>query len=154
MVLCPRIRVRAPAILTLLKERPKPSSAAHGDSDCCCRLELTRERPGLSVAYRPFLDGQEERISDVVLETAAIHLDEIDPALLRAGRLDEKISLPEPSAACAEQFIGHWLAERGVALGQGLEARQIVQMVPSRTIANVESALQAAVNRGDLARPD
>lgn len=79
----------------------------------------------------------------VVIIAAANYPDRIDPALLRAGRLDTKIAFPIPAAADLEDILRHHLGEAlartdlsGLALAtvgmKGADIERLVRMASRR----------------------
>jgi transitional endoplasmic reticulum ATPase len=92
------------------------------------------------------MDGVNDRVKDVLWIAATNHPDQIDPALMRAGRFTEKVEFVRPSG---EQLVAHittWLNKRGVALVPGFTVVQIAALMGEQSIANAEGILQYAVN--------
>lgn len=100
------------------------------------------------------MDGTEEKIKDLVWVAATNHADQIDPALLRAGRFTEKILFSPPPVELIVRYISAWLKTRSVRLthahapaGQEqANVRFLAEELEGQSIANVEGVLQYALN--------
>lgn len=93
------------------------------------------------------MDGASDRVRDVIWVAATNHYEQIDPALLRAGRFTEKVGFELPGQDLLEAHVEMWLSRRKVKLEQGLTKREIAAKVGETSIANLEGVLQNAVNR-------
>ncbi len=93
------------------------------------------------------MDGTSDRVRDVIWVAATNHYEQIDPALLRAGRFTEKVEFELPGQDLLEAHVEKWLSKRKVKLEQGLTKREIAAKVGETSIANLEGVLQNAVNR-------
>lgn len=93
------------------------------------------------------IDGVGDRVKDVVWIAATNHPDQIDPALLRAGRFSEKVPFQLPSVEAMAGFVERWLAGRKVRLEPGVAAGDAVPLIGESSIASAEATLQAALNR-------
>ena len=92
------------------------------------------------------MDGIEQRVQDVVFIAATNHPEDLDPALLRAGRFTEKVEFRAPSREHVAMFVEDWARERGVVLVD-FDAQLAAIELAGETIANVEGILQYALNR-------
>jgi transitional endoplasmic reticulum ATPase len=93
------------------------------------------------------MDGVEGPVKDVVIIAATNNPDQVDPALLRAGRFTEKVEFLAPPDAEIPRYIARWVKAKRIALADGLDAFDIAEMLKGQTIANVEGVLQYALNR-------
>jgi cell division protease FtsH len=89
---------------------------------------------------------------DVVVVAATNRPEILDPALLRAGRFDRRVSVGPPDRRGREAILG--VHSRGVPLGPDVDLGAIAAATPGmvgadlRTLAN-EAALMAARRRGE-----
>jgi transitional endoplasmic reticulum ATPase len=92
------------------------------------------------------MDGTSEKVKDVVWLVATNHPEDVDPALMRAGRFTEKIAFSAPPASEIPPYIDKWLLKRKVRLSDGLDVQQIADLLHGQTVANVDGVLQFALN--------
>jgi transitional endoplasmic reticulum ATPase len=117
--------------------------------DECDELLRHREFSGATQATNKLLtimDGAADRVRDVVWIAATNHLDQIDPAMLRAGRFTEKVMFELPAQEAVEAHLTEWLHVRNVVLEPGLVVAALVEMMGEVSVANAEGVAQAAVN--------
>lgn len=93
------------------------------------------------------MDGAGDRIRDVLFVAATNNPDQIDGALLRGGRFTEKVKFEFPSNDQIATHIENWIDMRKLRLITGITAHSIAEKLKPRSIADVESVLQHAVNR-------
>jgi len=93
------------------------------------------------------MDGVSDRVRDIVWIAATNHPDQIDPALLRGGRFTEKVEFVRPSGTQLLSHMEKWLADRKIALTEGLTVAGIAATIGEESVANAEAVLQYAVNR-------
>lgn len=93
------------------------------------------------------MDGAQEKVRDVVIIAATNHPEQVDPALLRAGRFTEKIEFCLPQREHIQLVVRHWLKTKMVQLESGVGATQVSNLLSSQSIASVEGILQYALNR-------
>lgn len=93
------------------------------------------------------MDGTDEKVKDVVFVAATNHPDQIDPALLRAGRFTEKVEFSTPPQSEIPRFIAGWLKSKSTGLTMGIDVFDVSCLLEGQTIANIEGALQYALNR-------
>lgn len=93
------------------------------------------------------MDGSQEKVRDVVFIAATNHPEQVDPALLRAGRFTEKIEFGLPQREHIQLVVRHWLKTKMVQLESGVGATQVSNLLSSQSIASVEGILQYALNR-------
>jgi transitional endoplasmic reticulum ATPase len=113
--------------------------------------EILRDRqysatPDLTNRMLVLMDGTDEKVKDVVWIAATNHPEQIDPALLRAGRFTEKVLFTTPPQDQVPRHVAGWLKAKSVALEAGLDAFDIAAMLEGQTIANIEGVLQYALN--------
>ena len=92
------------------------------------------------------MDGSGARIPDVVFLAATNHPEEVDPALLRAGRFTEKIGFSAPSRDQVASAVQQWLQAKRVEL-RGIAVAQVAEMLTGRTMADVHGVMQYALNQ-------
>jgi cell division protease FtsH len=85
----------------------------------------------------------------VIVIAATNHASKVDPALRRAGRLDQTISIPRPSIAALEQiFRFHLKSYRDDSLvGQDIDELVLAQLAFGLTGADVEFFVRGAARR-------
>lgn len=93
------------------------------------------------------MDGAEDRVVDVVWIAATNHPDQIDQALLRAGRFTEKVSFHLPTTLQVSEHLRAWLDQRRIALASGNSVEALAETLGEISIANAEGIVQSAVNR-------
>lgn len=121
--------------------------------------DIVRDRrycahPELVNKLLSLMDGTEEKIKDLVWIAATNHPDQIDPALLRAGRFTEKILFSPPPLELVAGHIETWLKARSVRLTHahapaGQEQANVhflAEELTGQSIANIEGLLQYALN--------
>lgn len=92
------------------------------------------------------MDGAEEKIKDLIWIAATNNPENVDPALLRAGRFTEKVLFTPPPKAGLDMHINAWVKKADVQLASGVTARSISARLEGQTIANVEGVLMYALN--------
>ena len=117
------------------------------EADDVLRNRQYSNSPDLTNRMLVLMDGTDEKVKDVVFIAATNHPDQIDPALLRAGRFTEKVEFMPPPQDQIPKFVSHWLKGKKVMLDAGLDAWEIAGMLEGQTIANIEGVLQYALNR-------
>jgi SpoVK/Ycf46/Vps4 family AAA+-type ATPase len=93
----------------------------------------------------------------IVVIAATNHLESVDPALQRAGRLDRVINIPYPSIPALSEIYKFYL-DRTTASGQGtapIDCNTLARLSYGRTGADVEFFLRGARRRArrDNSRP-
>jgi ATP-dependent Zn protease len=81
---------------------------------------------------------------------ATNYAEKVDPALRRAGRLDQVIEIPLPNIEGLEQIFGYYLSQYqadGGALGPDVDARALAQLAFGLTAADVEFFVRGAARR-------
>lgn len=102
------------------------------------------------------MDGSKEKADDVLLIAATNDPQQIDPALMRAGRFSEKVKFYMPRPQEIQLVIRRWLKRKKVSLEVGIGTAQLSAMLSSQSLAGVEGVLQYALNRalGSLSESD
>lgn len=95
------------------------------------------------------LDGAGTPLRDVMLIAATNHPDQVDPALLRAGRFTEKLLFEPPDRQGLRLAAERWLATRPVEVEAALIV-DLVEKMEGHSVAMLEGVLQYALNRAAL----
>jgi transitional endoplasmic reticulum ATPase len=125
----------------------RPALIFIDEADDILRVRHMSSTPDLTNRLLVLMDGTEERVKDVVFIAATNHPQDIDPALLRAGRFTEKVGFTPPAAEAVPRFVSEWLKAKKIGLEPGFDAFDIARMLDGQTIANIEGTLQYALNR-------
>jgi transitional endoplasmic reticulum ATPase len=125
----------------------RPTLVFIDEADDVLRHRQANVAPDLVNRLLALMDGTEEKIRDVVFIAATNHPQEIDPALLRAGRFTEKVEFFPPPANQLVGVIATWMKGRPVAFERGLTASELAALFAGYTMADIEGMLQYAVNR-------
>lgn len=91
------------------------------------------------------MDGVGKGMQDVVIVAATNHPEQVDEALLRAGRFTEKILFAPPSTRSITAAIGQWLASKKVGMPFA-EVEALAKRLEGTSIAAAEGVLQHALN--------
>lgn len=125
----------------------RPTLIFIDEADDLLRNRQYSNTPDLCNKLLVLMDGTDERVQDVVFIAATNHPDQIDPALLRAGRFTEKVEFTLPPQTEIPRFISSWLKGKRVVLEPSVDAFDVSEMLRDQTIATIEGVLQYAVNR-------
>jgi transitional endoplasmic reticulum ATPase len=125
----------------------RPAIVFIDEADDLLRARQFSGTPDLTNKLLSLMDGAEEKVADVVFIAATNHPEEVDPALLRAGRFTEKVFFSPPASDAVPRFIADWIKKKKLAIEPGLNVFDIAAMLQGQTIATIEGALQYAVNR-------
>lgn len=125
----------------------RPTLIFIDEADDLLRNRQYSSTPDLCNKLLVLMDGTDERVHDVVFIAATNHPDQIDPALLRAGRFTEKVEFTLPPQSEIPRFISSWLKGKRVLLEPSVDAFDVSEMLQGQTIATIEGVLQYAVNR-------
>lgn len=125
----------------------RPTLIFIDEADDLLRARNISSTPDLTNRLLVLMDGTDERVKDVVFIAATNHPEDIDPALLRAGRFTEKVGFAPPAAEAIPRFVSAWLKSKRIGLEPGFDSFDIAQMLEGQTIANIEGTLQYALNR-------
>ena len=101
------------------------------------------------------MDGAGDKVRDVVVIAATNNPEQIDPAMLRAGRFTEKVPFFVADAASVRVLVLDWLSHRKVQMASGATPDVIAKLLDGLSPANVEGVLQYALNTAiHLAKDD
>lgn len=125
----------------------RPTIVFIDEADDVLRNRQFSSTPDLCNKLLVLMDGTEERVKDVVVIAATNHPDQIDPALLRSGRFTEKVEFAPPPASEVPRFLSGWIKSRKVQLADDLDVFDLADAFDGRTIADIEGALQYALNK-------
>lgn len=92
------------------------------------------------------LDGAGTPLRDVMLIAATNNPEEVDPALLRAGRFTEKLLFEAPDVAGLLLAAQRWVAQRPVVVDLAV-LEYIAGRMEGHSVAMLEGVLQYALNR-------
>jgi transitional endoplasmic reticulum ATPase len=139
-------RERLPALYVEAKDL-RPTLVFIDEADDVLRDRRASSTPDITNRLLVLMDGIDDRVQDVVFVAATNHPEQIDPALLRAGRFTEKVEFIAPAHDQVPQFVTAWLQEKKVLLGADVDPLWVAHAVRGETIANIEGILQYALNR-------
>lgn len=125
----------------------RPTIVFIDEADDVLRNRQYSAAPDICNKLLVLMDGVEDRVKDVVIVAATNNPEQIDPALLRPGRFTEKIEFAAPPHSELPGFMSSWLNTRKVALDSRLTLIDISDLFEGQTIANIEGALQYALNK-------
>ena len=125
----------------------RPAIVFIDEADDVLRNRQFSSTPDLCNKLLVLMDGTEDRVKDVVVIAATNHPDQIDPALLRSGRFTEKVEFAPPPASEVPRFLSGWIKSRKVRLAEDLDVFDLADAFDGRTIADIEGALQYALNK-------
>lgn len=125
----------------------RPTIIFIDEADDVLRNRQYIQTPDLTNRMLVLMDGTDEKVKDVVFIAATNNPDQIDPALLRAGRFTEKVEFMPPPVEQIPRHVSAWLNGKGVMLEASLDAWEVANMLEGQTIANIEGVLQYALNR-------
>lgn len=125
----------------------RPTLIFIDEADDILRNRQYSSTPDLVNRLLVLMDGTEEKVKDVVFIAATNNPEQIDPALLRAGRFTEKVEFAAPPTEQIPRFVSSWLKGKKVMLSADLDAWEVASMLEGQTIANIEGVLQYALNR-------
>lgn len=94
------------------------------------------------------IDGVESKNTEVMVVLTTNHIDRINPAMLRPGRLDDIILIPAPDASAAERLVRKYsngLLESGADLTEA--ASKMEGWIPAFIQETVQRAKRAEVMR-------
>jgi ATP-dependent Zn protease len=85
----------------------------------------------------------------VIVIGATNYLDKVDPALRRAGRLDQVVEIPLPNIESLEQIFGYYLSRYQADGGMltDVDARALAELTFGLTAADVEFFVRGAARR-------
>ncbi|MDO9099220.1 MAG: AAA family ATPase, partial [Caldisericota bacterium] len=103
----------------------RPTLIFIDEADDILRARQMSSTPDLTNRLLVLMDGVDEKVKDVVIIAATNHPEDIDPALLRAGRFTEKVSFAPPAADKIPRFVSEWLKSKRIGLDPGFDAFDI-----------------------------
>lgn len=124
----------------------RPALIFIDEADDVLRHRAMSATPDVVNRLLALMDGSGTRIRDVVFIAATNHADEVDPALLRAGRFTEKICFEGLSDDQVALAVQAWLQAKRVEL-HGVSVAEVVELLSGRTMADVNGVMQYALNR-------
>jgi transitional endoplasmic reticulum ATPase len=130
----------------------RPALVFVDEADDVLRDRYVSAAPDVVNRLLALLDGTNGRVADVIFVAATNHPEQIDPALLRPGRFDEKIAFTAPPARQVRRAVREWLVTRRVRLAGDVSEAEIVALLLGRTIADVRGVLQYSLNRAVVRR--
>lgn len=124
----------------------RPTIVFIDEADDVLRNRQLSATPELCNKLLVLMDGTEDRVKDVVVIAATNHPDQIDPALLRAGRFTEKVAFSAPPAQELPRFLADWIKSKRATLSAELDVFDLADFFQGHTIADIEGAMQYALN--------
>lgn len=116
------------------------------EADDVLRSRQISASPELCNKLLVLMDGTEDRVKDVVIIAATNHPEQIDPALLRAGRFTEKVAFSAPPTQELPRFLADWIKSKRATLSTELDVFDLADFFQGHTIADIEGAMQYALN--------
>lgn len=123
----------------------RPTLVFIDEADDVLRNRSMNPRPEVVNRLLTLMDSVEQRMQDVVIVAATNHPEQIDEALLRAGRFTEKILFAPPSVHSIAVATGRWLASKNLNMPVA-EVEALARRLEGTSIATVEGVLQHALN--------
>ena len=123
----------------------RPALIFIDEADDLLRSRSINPRPELVNRLLTLMDGVGHRMQDVVLVAATNHPDQVDEALLRAGRFTEKIHFAPPTADGVALAIGRWLAAKRLSMPVA-QVDALAARLEGTSLAAVEGVLQHSLN--------
>jgi transitional endoplasmic reticulum ATPase len=124
----------------------RPTIVFIDEADDVLRSRQISATPALCNKLLVLMDGSEDRVKDVVVIAATNHPNQIDPALLRAGRFTEKIEFSAPPVQELPRFLSDWIRAKQTTLSKELDVFSLATIFQGHTIADIEGAMQYALN--------
>lgn len=124
----------------------RPTIVFIDEADDVLRNRQLSATPMLCNKLLVLMDGTEDRVKDVVVIAATNHPDHIDPAMIRAGRFTEKVAFSAPLAKELPRFLDRWMRSKRTRLSADLTVFDLADLFQGHTIADIEGALQYALN--------
>lgn len=124
----------------------RPTIVFMDEADDVLRNRQLSATPELCNKLLVLMDGTEDRVKDVVVIAATNHPDQIDPALLRAGRFTEKVAFSAPPAQELPRFLADWIKSKRATLSAELDVFDLADFFQGHTIADIEGVMQYALN--------
>ena len=124
----------------------RPTIVFIDEADDILRDRQYSQASALTNKLLTVMDGAGDKVKDVVWIAATNNPDQIDAAMLRAGRFTEKVPFFAADAAAAGTLVASWLASRNVRLAAGASKANIARLLEGESPANIEGVLQYALN--------
>lgn len=92
------------------------------------------------------MDGADGKVKDVVFIAATNNPDQIDPAMLRAGRFTEKVPFIAADFQSAVRIVQQWVTARKAQLADSVTPVMLGKLLEGQSPANIEGVMQYALN--------
>lgn len=92
------------------------------------------------------MDGADGRVKDVVFIAATNNPEQIDPAMLRAGRFTEKVPFFAADNQSAVRIVQQWVTARKAQLADSVTPVMLGKLLEGQSPANIEGVMQYALN--------
>ncbi len=92
------------------------------------------------------MDGSAGQVPDVLFVAATNHIEDMDPAALRGGRLTEKVEFALPDRTTVQVFVQKWMKTTKATLAADLTADVMAPLLEGQPFANLDNILQMAIN--------
>lgn len=123
------------------------------EADAVLRDRAFSASSAITDKFLTIMDGALGKVKDVLFVAATNNPDQIDPAMLRAGRFTEKVPFFAADANSALILIKQWISTRRVKLAAPLTVEMIGQIMDGQSPANIEGVLQYALNMAIDSQP-
>jgi transitional endoplasmic reticulum ATPase len=131
----------------------RPALVFIDEADDVLRDRQLTTRPDIVNRMLSLMDGTDEKIKDVVFVAATNHPEQVDPALVRAGRFTEKVAFYLPGIEQSARAVSAWLDSKRVQVGRESDVPRVAELLAGHSIADIEGVLQYALNRAILRIP-
>lgn len=116
------------------------------EADDCLRDRSYSQTSAITNKLLTVMDGASDKVKDVIFIAATNNPEQIDPALLRAGRFTEKVPFVNADKEGVAILVERWLARSKVSLRAGASTARVAAILEGLSPANVEGVLQYALN--------
>ncbi len=104
---------------------------------------IDKENNRIVTALLNELDGFEQHAAGVLVIAATNSANELDPALIRAGRFDRKYVIPNPDAETRRELLRLYLGER--KLHTSIDGAKLADSFQGMSCAQIEAIINEAV---------
>jgi transitional endoplasmic reticulum ATPase len=127
----------------------RPAMLFIDEADDALRRREVNPRPDIVNRLLVLMDGAEGLPRDVLVVASTNHIEQVDEALLRAGRFTEKVRFNAPDVMGVRTAIDRWMEIRRVDLPLELACR-LANTLGGKSVATIEGVLQYALDRAAM----